>query len=156
METQAYDTTEQAKQLAPEMRDLSLCSMCPWNRARIFIKCGHGLCERDAWRYSVRYSPFGIRSYLHRCPACHTIVKYLFWPRPVQAGYRSAVFDGGGARGMNSLVSFSEVIRPLDLGLQAHQYVDMIGGTSTGMYQLQDLPRRLFPSPLGTAFVAGR
>ena len=52
--------------------------------------------------------------------------------RPLQAGYRVAVFDGGGVFGAVSLCSLQRLGEILPANLQPYQYFDVIMGTSTG------------------------
>ncbi|KAE8334318.1 acyl transferase/acyl hydrolase/lysophospholipase [Aspergillus arachidicola] len=107
----------------------TLCCMCIWDRPNVFFHCGHGLCERDAWRYSVRQRPCEcIAEFLH-CPACGAKIHSKLRLRPLQAGYRVATFDGGGVMGIVSLISLETVIQKLPVRLQAHHYFGLIVGS---------------------------
>ncbi|KAE8335228.1 acyl transferase/acyl hydrolase/lysophospholipase [Aspergillus arachidicola] len=110
----------------------TLCCMCIWNRPKVLFHCGHGLCERDAWRYSVRQRPFECISELLHCPACGAKIHCKIRLRPLQAGYRIATLDGGGVMGVVSLISLETVTKKLPVRLQVHHYFDLIVGTSTG------------------------
>ncbi|KAF9884076.1 hypothetical protein FE257_002306 [Aspergillus nanangensis] len=120
------------RQLWGRLTGLSLCCLCPWSRARVFLSCGHGLCERDAWRYSTRREAYATLSHFLCCPACGATVNCRIRLRPVQAGYRIATFDGGGVLGIVPLVSLDSIVQKLPFGLRAHHYFDIIVGTSTG------------------------
>lgn len=107
--------------------------MCIWDRPKVLFHCGHGLCERDAWRYSVRQRPFECIAGFLYCPACGAKIHSKLRLRPLQAGYRVATFDGGGVMGVVSLISLETVTKKLPVHLQVHHYFDLIVGTSTGM-----------------------
>lgn len=132
MEDQTLAHTTHLQKLWQQIPCSHLCCMCPWNRALILMECGHGLCERDAWQYSVRREPHGLLSYFPRCPACHAVADIQVRLRPLQAGYRIASFDGGGTRGIVSLEALGCILERLPLGLEAHDYFDFAAGTSAG------------------------
>ncbi|THC88492.1 hypothetical protein EYZ11_012061 [Aspergillus tanneri] len=137
--------TEHVRTLWAHLPERSLCCACVWDRPLVFLRCGHGLCERDAWKHSFRRHPFECVSFFQRCPACDAIVNRQVRLRPPQAGLRIACFDGGGTLGIVSLVSLDSLVRELPLKLQAHHYFDLIVGTSTGSIIAAALGIRKWP-----------
>lgn len=114
----------------------SLCCLCPWdNQAWMLLPCGHGICERDALRYSgiplddIEYPTL---SHLTACPVCRTPMDLYVRHRPLQAGYRVATLDGGGTLGFVSLIALRSIAEGLPPALSIHHYFDVIVGTSTG------------------------
>lgn len=110
----------------------SLCCACPWSVAHVPLACGHGLCERDAWKYSTRSTEYGTKCRIETCPSCDELVNCFVRLRPPQAGYRVAAFDGGGALGIVSLEVLQQVLNMLPRHLLPHQFFDFFIGTSTG------------------------
>ncbi|KAJ5288362.1 hypothetical protein N7508_011137 [Penicillium antarcticum] len=118
-----------------KVRGKPLCCMCPWNmQPWAVFPCGHGICERDAWRYSgiqPNDAEHPTLSHFKACPACHAPVDLKLRLRPLQAGYRVATFDGGGVLGIVSLIALRTITEGLPRALSAHHFFDLIVGTST-------------------------
>lgn len=114
----------------------SLCCLCPWDaQPLVMLPCGHGICERDAWRYSgidPQDTDYPTLSHYTACPVCRASMNLHVRHRPLQAGYRVAAFDGGGDLGMISLVALRSITEDLPPALFFHHYVDVVVGTSTG------------------------
>lgn len=136
MRPQYPDLRAEVRRGLQKIKTRALCCMCPWDmQPWLLLPCGHGMCERDAWRYS------GIQSddpthptlaHFQACPACGASTNLTIRLRPLQAGYRVASFDGGGALGIVSLVAFRSMLKGLPRSLSAHHYFDHMFGTSTG------------------------
>ena len=133
MLTQSSELSHRSRASMKAITHTPFCSTCIWNlKPLIFFPCGHGVCERDAWIYSHRVSKYFTLSRFCVCPACGTPVEVLVRLRPLQAGYRVAVFDGGGVFGVVSLCSLQRLGESLPANLHPHQYFDVVLGTSTG------------------------
>lgn len=109
-----------------------VCCVCIWDYALIYLPCGHGYCERDAWKNSYREG-YSTLSYFRTCRACLQYAGIWLRLRPMQAGYRIFAFDGGGVFGMVSLIVLVIIVAGVPIGLDAHHYVDFSAGTSTGI-----------------------
>jgi hypothetical protein len=138
MRLQIPDLWHDAQLGLQKVRGKSFCCMCPWNmQPWAFFPCGHGICERDAWRHSgiqPNDAEHPTLSHFKACPACHAPVDLKIRLRPLQAGYRVATFDGGGVLGIVSLVALRSIIEGLPRALSAHHLFDLIVGTSTGTF----------------------
>lgn len=112
---------------------LRVCVTCPFSRSHIFLRCGHGLCERCCWSRSRR-DHFGTLCRLDRCPVCGVCISLAVRLKPPAAGYRGLALDGGGTRGMVELEILEHMAASLDVGLEPYQFFDIIAGTSTGRF----------------------
>jgi hypothetical protein len=132
MDADHKEQVDRTRAVWRQIRWSSLCCTCFWDRPAMLLKCGHGLCERDAWRHSHRKDAYGTESYFARCPACNASEDTKIRLRPLQAGYRVATFDGGGVMGIVPLVALQCILWYLPFGLQGHEYFDFVAGTSAG------------------------
>lgn len=130
------DLRSEVKTGLQTIRTRSLCCMCPWDlQPWLLFPCGHGICERDAWRYSGIQpddATYPTLAHFKACPACDASMDLMIRLRPLQAGYRVATFDGGGVLGIVSLIALRCVLEGLPRPLLAHHYFDHMVGTSTG------------------------
>jgi hypothetical protein len=114
----------------------SACVRCVFYGPYIQLQCGHGLCESCVWHCANRAS-LGSLCRMDECPVCGIATTTAVRLRPPTAGYRALSLDGGGIRGIVELKTLDHVLKPLKLGLEAHQFFDFIVGTSTGLYLQQ-------------------
>jgi hypothetical protein len=117
------------------LRSHKTCLCCLLRAPEKVLACGHALCN-------VCISTLGVRSLedkytfiLNRCPLCGTRCDYTeFQLVPPTAGIRLLSLDGGGIKGIISLV----ILRRLenltsDLQVPLREHFDYVCGTSAGM-----------------------
>lgn len=109
-----------------------VCLACLHNAPRHRLMCGHGLCEPCIHYYG---SPTNRRYTvtMMECPLCAEITG----PAAIQTSYPTAGLgvltpDGGGVRGIVSLMILVLLEKQLGLDLPLHRCFNLIVGTSTG------------------------
>ncbi|KAK2606241.1 hypothetical protein QQS21_003289 [Conoideocrella luteorostrata] len=110
------------------------CLACLRELPEHALPCGHILCNPCMLAYGKKISPTTI--FLEKCPLHYT---ETFWEPPWQirvkpphAGVRILCLDGGGFRGIVSLLVLRHIERYLGPELPLQSFFDLIVGTSTG------------------------
>ncbi|KAH7147389.1 hypothetical protein DER46DRAFT_670987 [Fusarium sp. MPI-SDFR-AT-0072] len=117
--------------------DVIFKTLKPNSKCRLIkhaLPCGHILCNPCVLAHGKKISPTAI--ILEKCPLHYT---ETFWEPPWQinvkpphAGVRILCLDGGGLRGIVSLLVLRHIEKYLSPELPIQSFFDLIVGTSTG------------------------
>jgi hypothetical protein len=123
-------------QCKPDSLGLSsqeVCLVCLRRRPQYDLACGHCICENcvrvfgrrsehDPWTFEVDSCFWCGR------PTSGVVVKTL----PPTAGIRVLTFDGGGVRGLVTLISLQSLQDRIGLEYPVQEHFDVVVGTSSG------------------------
>jgi hypothetical protein len=104
------------------------------------LKCGHSICE-VCLQIFASDNPSGFHTFhIENCPICGEDENRSFRLVPPNAGIRLLSLDGGGVRGVISIVFLRHLHRRLqDFDCPLGEFFDLVCGTSAGkLFVAQD------------------
>lgn len=114
------------------LRSNTTCLCCLRCAPERVLRCKHALCE-TCIRIFYASSPSKEASYdVTHCVLCQTSTRLTVRLVPKTASYRTATFDGGGARGVVSLELFRALSLARRLPYPIQDDFDFAVGTSSG------------------------
>ena len=117
-----------------EFRSHKSCFCCLMRMPEKVLDCGHALCNICIKTYGRRSSSTKYNYYLSSCVLCaspHRASDFQFVPP--SAGIRILSIDGGGIRGVISLIFLIHIEQALsNFGCSLREHFDLICGTSAG------------------------
>lgn len=129
------DSLRQLRPLFAKLRSHKSCMCCLLRAPEKVLPCGHAICDlcTRAFGSSLGEDKHSFR--FDQCPLCGEACRVIFQLIPLTAGMRVLSLDGGGVRGVVSLMflkRLDELIAKFELPLR--DYFDFVCGTSAGMF----------------------
>lgn len=113
------------------LRTTYLCLFCI-RRSEHCFQCGHALCDACVQRLGQKLKDREYAYQLRECPICLAKNTLIVDLKPPTAGARLLVLDGGGIRGIFSLLAIQALDTTRKLPYPIYDDFDLALGTSSG------------------------
>lgn len=114
-----------------QLKSNRTCLTCMMRTPEKVLTCGHAICENCLKVYGTKESTNSFR--IKICPLCGSTCDQAFRVIPPTAGIRLLSIDGGGVRGIVSVIFLRHLEYKLQkLGCPLTEYFDLVCGTSAG------------------------
>jgi hypothetical protein len=113
----------------------SICLCCLLYTPEKVLDCGHAICDNCIKVFGSKSSASSYTYSLPSCLICEKPHMRVFNFIPPTAGARILTLDGGGIRGIITLIVLTHLEQELSyLGCHLWDCFDLVIGTSSGMY----------------------